>query len=226
MTRWYLTCTHKGLMFLQAWWLSLHIMQLPQHFDAVFITHARFCCVSIKKTPLNVTFFPVVSWWLIWQRHNTIPPQQKQKAAQMNRSRPPNLAVVEKECATKFFLNSFISTTLTGGFFRRAKWKKCLWRKISLSKEKPFEKFTAGVRQARRWRFHVCLFWVFEETCWTLLVQTAAWFELLAGWMSWSVHLNDRKAAYHVPHRQATDICHLQSFILHLPFSAPQHTPM
>lgn len=31
--------------------------------------------------------------------------------------------------------------------------------------------------------------------------------------MSWSVHLNDRKAAYHVPHRQATDICHLQSFI-------------
>lgn len=39
--------------------------------------------------------------------------------------------------------------------------------------------------------------------------------------MSRSVHLNDRKAAYHVPHRQATDICHLQSFILPLPASAP-----
>lgn len=39
--------------------------------------------------------------------------------------------------------------------------------------------------------------------------------------MSRSVHLNDRKAAYHVPHRQATDICHLQSFIFPLPASAP-----
>lgn len=39
--------------------------------------------------------------------------------------------------------------------------------------------------------------------------------------MSWSVHLKDRKAAYHVPNRQATDICHLQSFISLLPASVP-----
>lgn len=47
--------------------------------------------------------------------------------------------------------------------------------------------------------------------------------------MSWSVHLNDRKAAYHVPHRQATDICHLQSFIFPPPRlwpPPPQHTPI
>lgn len=47
--------------------------------------------------------------------------------------------------------------------------------------------------------------------------------ELLARWMS--VHLNDRKAAYHVPHRRATDICHLQSFIFPLPAS-PKHIPL
>lgn len=50
---------------------------------------------------------------------------------------------------------------------------------------------------------------------------TVAWFELLAGWMSRSVHLKDRKAAYHVRNRQATDICHLQSFISLLPASVP-----
>lgn len=58
----------------------------------------------------------------------------------------------------------------------------------------------------------LCRFLAFQQIWWTLLVQTTAWFQLLAWWMSWSVHLNDRKAAYHVPHRQATDICHLQSF--------------
>lgn len=50
---------------------------------------------------------------------------------------------------------------------------------------------------------------------------TTARFELLTGWMSWSVHLKDRKAAYHVRNRQATDICHLQSFISLLPASVP-----
>lgn len=44
----------------------------------------------------------------------------------------------------------------------------------------------------------------------------------LARWMSRSVHPNDRKAAYRVPHRRATDICHLQSFISTPP--PPTHT--
>lgn len=42
--------------------------------------------------------------------------------------------------------------------------------------------------------------------------------------MSWCVHLKDRKVAYHVPNRQATDICHLQSFISLLSASVPPNT--
>lgn len=41
-------------------------------------------------------------------------------------------------------------------------------------------------------------------------------FEALTRRMSRFVCLNDRKAAYHVPHHQATDICHLHSFSFHL----------
>lgn len=47
---------------------------------------------------------------------------------------------------------------------------------------------------------------------------------LLTGWTSCSAHLKDREAAYHVRNRQATDICHLQSFIIPLPVSAPPNT--
>lgn len=36
----------------------------------------------------------------------------------------------------------------------------------------------------------------------------------LAGQMWWSVRLKDRKVAYHDRNHQATDICHLQSFII------------
>ena len=105
--------------------------------------------------------------------------------------------------------------------------KKYITEKCRLCKL--FEKFTFREWQACWWWFYV-LFLVFQQTCWTLLVQTTVCFELLARWMSWFVLLNDRKAAYHVPHRQATDICHLKSFSFSSPrfclFLPPQHTPM
>lgn len=43
--------------------------------------------------------------------------------------------------------------------------------------------------------------------------------------MGRSVHLNDRNAAYHVPNRQATDICHLRSPFFQSLFLASEHTP-
>lgn len=88
---------------------------------------------------------------------------------------------------------------------------------MSLSKAKLIEKFIFRVKKASWWwsLFICCYFFQY----WTLLVQTTALFELLTERISWSVHLNDRKAAYHVPHRLATDICHLQSFSF--PLSLP-----
>lgn len=107
-----------------------------------FITHTSSFCKSIK-IPLKAIFCAAVFWWLIWLRNHTSLPQQTHRGAQMNRSRPPNLPVVEKECATSFLLNSFISVTswvfpfaeLNGG-----KKRKSLWRNISLSTEEAFWK--------------------------------------------------------------------------------------
>lgn len=94
-----------------------------------FIIHISSWCKSIK-IPLNAVFCSAVFWWLIWLRNHTTLPQQKQRGAQMNRSRPPNLPFVEKECATRFLLNSFISVTFWV-FFCRTKWKKSVKKYIS-----------------------------------------------------------------------------------------------
>lgn len=47
----------------------------------------------------------------------------------------------------------------------------------------------------------------------------------LAGQMWRPVRLKDRKVAYHDRNHQATDICHLQSFIIPLPVSPPTRAP-
>lgn len=78
-----------------------------------------------------------------------------------------------------------------------------------MSEEKLIEKFIFQCKAGEL--VASCLSALFRQTRWTPLVQTMAWFKLLTRWMSRSLHLSDRKAAYHVPHRLATDICHLQS---------------
>lgn len=101
-------------------------------------THQFLLCED-KNIFLNAIFCgAAVSRWLIWLWNHTILPQQKQKGAQMNRSWPPNLPVMEKECTTRFLLNTFISMTFSWTFFCRIKWEKkekCLWTKIRLSED-------------------------------------------------------------------------------------------
>lgn len=179
------------------------------------------------KIPLNTTFCSAVFWWLIWLQKPHYPASVETERSSNEQVLTPNLPVVEKECSTWFLLNSFISMTLSEFSFAVLN-EKSMWRNISPSNKKinkKSEKFIFSVKQESRWWFHVCLFLVFQQTCWTLLVQTTEWFELHARWMSWSVHLNDRKAAYHVPHRQATDICHLHSFSFPLPASPASCLP-
>lgn len=138
----------------------------------------------------------------------------------MSRSWPLSLPVAEIECTTSFPLNSFISMTLSFSFLTSLL-QSLMGNKVCeelhlCAKEKKIKALWKVYFQSEAAKLVVvlclCRFLAFQQIWWTLLVQTTAWFQLLAWWMSWSVHLNDRKAAYHVPHRQATDICHLQSF--------------
>lgn len=168
-----------------------------------FITHTSSFCKSIKN-PLKGIFCAAVFWWLIWLRNHTSLPQQTHRGAQMNRSRPPNLPVVEKECATSFLLNSFISVTswvfpfaeLNGEKKEKKSVKKYISEQRRSLLKSLFPEWSG--RGAAGFMF---LFSVLRQTHWTLLVQTTTWVELLTRRMSRSVRLNDRRAAYHVPHR-------------------------
>lgn len=107
----------------------------------------------------------------------------------------------KKERTTRLLLNSFISMTIWV-LLCRTKFKKCLWRNISLRKAKLIEKFIFRVKQVSWWFPGLCLY------------KQQRGLNCSPGRC-----LNDRKAAYHVPHRLATDICHLQSFSF--PLSLP-----
>lgn len=136
-------------------------------------------------------FGSAVFWWLIWVRDHIMLPQQKEKAAKMNRSWPPNLPFVRNDCTTRS-LNSFISS-----------WSFLSQENLSKESKKNNVQQPTPLAELVSDGDKLLLILCVVETTW-----------LAARWMDVMICASgDWKAAYHAWNRQAPDICHPQSFI-------------